>query len=350
MKKVFEFTRKIEPRLPQDILAASLVFAIAVAMYRNVEIINPWNLRWIEQSGDVASFWLNSLAFRLQPISWPFGANPQYCGNILYSEVIGAIFAKLVNLSFYTSSSSTNAAMWQPFGTISFLFLYLLCLFSYKCLILLGNSKKHSLIATTIIATCPIVVQRTISWHIFTGAFFILSASCYVYIISLTKLKERKKIPWLGWCLLATIAFIIHPYLVIMPWVFFASYSILFHSSGIKVTERSWLYILKTIIYVFSIPLMMPIYLLTGTLIPDRSTGASDLGKYHSNILSLFDSNGLYSMLLPDIKTLNDGHDYEGFAFLGLGLLGAGLIVILLYIVNRHSRKGGDNIPSIHHS
>lgn len=63
-------------------------------------------------------------------------------------------------------------------------------------------------------------------------------------------------------------------------------------------------------------------------------------GFYRMNLLSLLDSNGVWSQLLPDLPNMPG--DYEGFSFLGIGLiLLAAAALVVLIVKNILGRMSG---------
>ncbi len=60
--------------------------------------------------------------------------------------------------------------------------------------------------------------------------------------------------------------------------------------------------------------------------------GAGGFGIYKLDLLGLFDSNGQFSRILPDIP--NSWGAYEGFSFLGIGVLVLGLLAVPVAILS----------------
>lgn len=59
---------------------------------------------------------------------------------------------------------------------------------------------------------------------------------------------------------------------------------------------------------------------LTGSVVPRGSHCPDGFGHFHMNLLAFIDPNG-YSKFVPDIATLNQGFDDEGFTYIGFGML-----------------------------
>lgn len=309
---------------------------------RDWRVVWPTNTAWLEPSGDVYSMLVAQNYFVHTPfMEWPLGANPSYagswCGNVFKTEVVGAALVKGLSgaLGLVGAGPLVN---FQVFGFLAFLNVLLVTAFAYLIFRHLKLSAPAAILAATVLGLAPVFLFRAAVWHLTAGAFWAVVAATYLYLAGPERSLRWRLSAWGGLFAACTL---IHPYLLVPLALIWAAGLVRWVTSAIK-GPWSWGVLARCLATNFGVVLAaiaVPLVVVTGSLgVGGGGAGAEGLGKYHANLLAPFDSNGPFSRLVPDIPTLNDGWDYEGYAFLGAaGLIAVGLATFLALRYRRAS-------------
>lgn len=280
---------------------------IAFIFITGGEILNPTYTDWL-MDGDPATHWLGWQFFRNTPFfQWPLGANTNYgmdiSSSIVFTDSIPILAFIFRPLSYLLPESFQYIGLWLLlcFSLQSF--------FSWKLLSLFTKNKLLPLIGCIFFTIAPIYLFR-LSGHYALFGHWVILVGLYFYF--------SKSFSILHWIVILTIASLIHAYLLAMV-------------LSIWITDLIQRNILKQITFLETINFFFitGIYLIiimwaTGYFMLGSSIGSDGFGFYRMNLLSLIDSNTTWSTFLVDKKGGNGEH--EGFNYLGIGMLGLGIL------------------------
>jgi Family of unknown function (DUF6311) len=271
------------------------------------KILRPTYTDWLME-GDPATHWLGWQFFRHSPLfQWPIGANPNY-GMDLGSSIV------------FTDSIPLLAFIFKPLNvflpdTFQYIGLWVLICFSlqsyfgWKLLTLFTRDEWLPLIGSVFFTLAPACLWR-LHGHYALFGHWVLLAALYFYFT-----KNFSIFRWLG--LLAAVT-LINAYLLVMVFVIYSG----------DLIQRCWLKqtaIVKTVSNFFVGSICIAIIMwAAGYFMLGTGVGTGGFGLYRMNLLSLIDPDDIWSKLLRDHK--GGSGDYEGFNYMGLGMLGLGLI------------------------
>ncbi|MCL7420744.1 MAG: GtrA family protein [Methylobacter sp.] len=278
-------------------------------------ILWPTNIDWL-MKGDPATHWLGWQFFRYSPFfQWPIGANPNYGmsigSSIVFTDSIPLLAFIFKPLSAFLPDTFQYIGLWI---LICFL---LQAYFSWKLLTFFTQDKWLPLIGSTFFTIAPVCLWRLHGHYALFGHWVLLAGLCLYFTKSFSIFR------WIS-LLVATV--LIHAYLLVMVLAIYAADLIqrcclkqmavvkalcIFFVAGICITFIMW----------------AAGYFMLGT-----GVGGSGFGFFRMNLLSLIDPDDSWSKLLRDQKG-GEG-DYEGFNYLGLGMLGLGLMAGYEWLCN----------------
>ena len=281
-------------------------------------------------AGDPGQHWIGWQYFRYTPLlQWPIGANPDL-GLEISSSVV------------FTDSIPLMAFLFKPLNallpdTFQYTGLWILICFSlqsffaWKLLSLFTKDKLLPLIGSVFFIIAPIGLWR-LGGHYSLFAQWTLLAGLYLYFT-----KKFSIFYWIG--LLAATA-LIHAYLLAMVLAIWSA----------DLIQRFWLKqtgILKSLGYFFAgIITTVIVMWAAGYFMVGKGVELKDVFGFsclRMNLLAIIDPKDIYSTLLPVLKTASPLDDSDGFNFLGLGMLGLGLIAS--YILLRNIKIIPNTIP-----
>lgn len=272
-------------------------------------ILNPQNIAWLA-NGDPAQHYLGWVFFRNSEWTFPIiGLNPNFgleiSSSIVFSDS-NPLFAILFKLL-----SPILPKTFQYFGLWILLCFILQAIASYKLVALISNNKIVNNLATLLFLFSPPFLLRLHGHFNLVGHFTILFALYFIFC------ENFKKYYWL---LLLTISVLTHFYLFVMVFILyiFDLYNKYFVLKKIN---------LKTLIknLVTTLIFLGIITYSVGYFADNVNASAEGFGHYKMNLLSIIDSGTIehstqWSYIIKDIAVPST-FDYEGFNFLGLGIL-----------------------------
>ncbi len=132
---------------------------------------------------------------------------------------------------------------------------------------------------------------------------------------------------------------LIHAYLLVMVLAIWSA----------DLIQRCWLKqmgIVKALSYFFAGSVCIAIIMwAAGYFMLGAGVGVGGFGVFRMNLLSLIDPDDFFSKLLPDQK--GGSGDYEGFNYLGLGMLGLSLIAAYELLRNVKTRPKARLSPTL---
>ena len=273
-------------------------------------VLNPQNIDWL-MAGDPAQHWLGWQFFRSSPLlQWPLGANPEF-GLELGSSVVFSDSIPLMAFIF----KLLNPLLPEHFQYTGIWLLMCFCLqalFSWKLLELFTANKILLVLGCLFFAMAPSFVWRMHA-HFALSAHWLLIAGLYLYFSKPLSLGR--------WAALLSVGVLIHAYLVAM----------LMAIALTDLVQRRWLKQIGTAqalgCAVGAFALVGLIMWATGYFMVGGGVESYGFGVYRMNLFSAVDSDGQWSTFLPDVKGI--AGDYEGFNYLGTGILGLAVIALV---------------------
>ena len=287
------------------VILGSIAFIVVVGF----KILNPNNVAWLLADFDMTLEYLGWSFYRHGPWTFPLGLNPNFGldigSSIIYSNSLPVFALIFKPLSPFLSEP------FQFWGIWILLCFLLQAWFAWILIGLISSSSWIRIFAVGIFIFSPPMLFQ-IGFHNSTIGHFPILAAFYLILRS----KKEHDIFW--WTLLLSTTLLIHPYTFAMVFALWLANLLdqgflkkkLFFKTGIKEV----LIVLTTIFLVaWQSGYFMGV-----------SPGESGFGLYRMNALAIFDSSGFdaknwsYIFNIPQIKNNNN---YEGFNYLGLGLL-----------------------------
>ncbi len=286
-------------------LAAALIGALAFLLVCGPGVLWPTRIAWLA-TGDPAMFYLGWSFFRRSPWTWPPSANPDY-GLELASSIFFADAIPLLALSMKTIAPAGGP--WQYFGIWLLVCFALQGLLAGRLAALYTPSRLAQLLAAALFCFAPIFLWR-LHGHYALNAHWLLLAGLWLCLRPLPSSARA----WRAWALLVAAAALIHAYLLAMVLALWAADLV---RRAIFLRPRR---VTLTVIEPGAAVLAAASALWLGGFfaLPGGVDVAGGFGFYRANLLSPLDSDG-WSFVWPDVG--GGAGDYEGFAFLGSGVL-----------------------------
>lgn len=303
------------------LITSLIIFSLVV----DLGVINPITTNWL-MDGDGALHFLGWQFFRYTPIiQWPIGANPSYgidfvSSSIVYSDSVPIIAIVLKYFNSFLPVNFQYSGLWLLFSFLMQGF------FSWRILSLFTNNKFLPILGSIFFIIAPVFLFR-IQFHYALSAHWLILYAIYLYLENKNVLRH--------WVFLLVISFLIMPYLFMMLIPIWLAYLLKIRKLFTLPDKylMSHIFIASLVIYIVAAA--------SGLFMISDGTGGGGYGFFKANLLTFLDpgvfGEPLWSKILPDI--VNGGGDYEGMAFLGLGMII--LIPISLYFLlrNFNSRK-----------
>lgn len=291
-----------------DRLLPLLVGAVAFVLIAGIDILVPTHVDWLMRGGDSAQHWLGWQFFRQSPLlQWPLGANPDY-GMALGSSIVFSDSIPLLALAFKPFSVVVPDTF-QYFGLWLLACFLLQSYFAWKLLGLFTPNRWLRLLGCAFFLIAPAWLWRLRGHHALFGHWTLLAA---IWLYFSTRFSARR---WTG---LLVVTALIHAYLLAMV--------LAIHLADL--VQRGWTRQLSVssagrnvLVAGLSVAAVM---WAAGYFMLGIDSAPGGFGIYRMDLLSLLDPDDIWSMLLPN-RDQQPGQ-YEGFNFLGTGMLGLGLI------------------------
>ena len=279
-----------------------LIGAIAFFLVVGPRALNPTNVAWLGEL-DTATYYLGWVFFRNSAWSFPIGLNPTYG-------------LELSNAILYSDSNPLLAFLFKPFALLlpepfQYFGIWLLTCFvlqawfSWKLLGLISDSVAIRILGVGLVVFAPPMIFRMGEHLNLAGHFFIVAA----LYLALNKKLENRRLAW-GAILLATA--LVHTYLLAMVALVWAA-DLAGKTIENKLSIRETVNEFAVMLALIGIACWQAGYFSVG-----KGLSTWGYGFYRMNLLSILDPSG-WSHTLKDIPE-KEG-DYEGFNFLGLGVI-----------------------------
>ena len=272
-------------------------------------ILNPRNVSWLLADFDMTLEYLGWAFYRYGPWTFPVGLNPNF-GLDISSSII------------YSNSMPLFAMVFKPFSAFlgepfQFWGIWILLCFilqaemAWQLIGLMSKELWIKILATGLLLFSPPMFSQ-IGFHNSTIGHFPILAAFYLIL----RPAQARRIVW--WSILLPCTLLIHPYtfaMVVGLWL-----SDLLDQVFLQ-KKRSLIQVITEIACAFTTTLFVA---WQAGYFMRVSPGESGFGMYRMNLLALFDPSGFdarnWSFLfsLPWVRANNN---YEGFVYLGLGLI-----------------------------
>ncbi len=301
-----------------------LLATVAFFALGGAGILAPANIGWLAQ-GDLAQSYLGWAFYRDAAWAWPLGANPEYGleigSSVYYSDSIPllAMLFKLV--------APVLPSPFQYFGLWVLACLMLQAWFAWKLAGLASRDVVFRTVAVLLLVLAPPMLNR-LGGHLALVGHWTLLAGLYLC------LRPRQPRQWLAWALLVAVAMATHAYLFVLVGALWATDLVRRHvddrrSHVARVRSRT----LKKIVAVVGAALLSAwasgLFMVSG-----RGMRAQGFGHYKMNLLAPFDGAGWSAF---GLRFGTAAGEYEGFNYLGAGVLVLALLALALAL--RHRAK-----------
>jgi hypothetical protein len=312
------WTRPVEKWTMFPVLVGFLVYAYVTHFYG----LNPFKVDWLlpfwRGNIDSSQHYIGWEFFRQAPLlQWPPGKSPNLGptggSGIALTDSL-PLFAFLFKPLLHRTSRP-----FQYFGIWILTCFVLQAVFAWKLITIWIKKWEQALLAVLFICFMPMFLDR-MTWHFALAGHWLLLAGLFLMVTE--NFSFRK------WLTLGISATLIQPYLAIMVSIL---YLLTLLARGIRVKQVTWI--------AFRTTTLGAVIFATGWLsglfqFGLGAAGSSGFGMYSANILTWVDpgftwaNRFTWSRVVPD-QWQGDGQ-YEGFGFLGAGVL---LMAFVVWVV-----------------
>ena len=298
---------------------------VFVAIY-GVSYVNPMNDSWLINIGsDLSAEYIGWQFYRIS--SWRFPLS--LIENVIYPDAVSLMYVGVppVLAAVFKLFSPILPETFQPFG-ITCLFAYILQS-ALAALLIYNKSKKiissiigslFFILSTTMIGR--VYAQNTLAFH----AVILFALMVFEEREQLYKGKVRKHV--LLWCFAMFIAVNLHMYYVPMIFCFMFFFYLLYAIAEHKVRKFAWI----------GIPMVSTVLTMWvfGIFYGSHSYGAVGFGDMNFRLNGFFiTGNTSFIQHMLGVKS-SFRSDYEGFSYIGAGVILLLLIVIMHLIKKRN--------------
>lgn len=285
-------------------------------------ILAPGRVGWLAQ-GDLAQSYLGWAFFRDTPWAWPPGASPAYgleiASSVYYSDSIPLLAL------FFKSIEAALPATFQYFGLWVLLCLMLQAWFAWKLAGLASRDLVFRTVAVLLLVMAPPMLNR-MGGHMALVGHWTLLAGLYLC------LRPRQPGQWRAWALLVAVAMAVHAYLFVLV-------------GALWVTDlaRRWVDDRRRHVAHFRVGAWKEAAAVVGAAllsawlsglftVSGRGMGAQGFGHYKMNLLAPLDGAGWSAL---GLRFATAAGEYEGFNYLGAGVIAMALLALVLYVRHR---------------
>lgn len=313
-------------------IVAALLGGIAFALIYGIKILNPLYTDWLLTGGDPSQHYLGWEFFRRSDWYFPLGLTDQLAyplkTSVIYTDSI-PIFAV-----FFKLFRSILPQQFQYFGIWGLLCFVLQGYYAAKILGERSSSKAVILVGTVFFIVSPVMLFR-MYYHTALAAHWLILLAIYFYFKHEKEYRDIFK-PVMQWGILGILIGSIHLYFVPMCGAILLGYILCSIWKERKVRIRFFYPGIS-----FSVGLFLTIYLLGG-FSSGADTGTNNLGLFSFN-LNAFLNPMSYSTLLKNTSLWNwpfyTQGQYEGFSYLGMGIILLCACGIVLMVKNIFRRR-----------
>lgn len=293
-------------------VAGFVVFCLVL----NVGMLEPRNLGWLA-SGDSAQSYIGWMFYRHAPWIFPLGAvqgmGMEQSSSIVYTDSIPllALLFKLVRFALPHDFQYAGLWLCSCFALQGY--------FAYRLLSLFTRDRLAVAAGTLLFLISPVMLLR-MSAHFALSAQWIVVCALYLYYLPPRRRHLRQ------WLVLLWSAPLVHAYLAFMAYAVWAAY-LLRHGALDRQRAPARMFVWAMASVLGSITVMWLI-----GYFGDMDVSTFGFGYYSMNLLAPWMPVGAGPFLIPSPDGATAGQ-YEGFNYLGLGVVGALLMALASRIV-----------------
>ena len=319
------------------ITASGIAVIIIFEFTYGLKIIVPTNISWLMTiHHDWGAHYLGWYFYKGEPwhypigeihkLFYPIGTNVGFTDSIPLFAIPLKLFAVFLPEDF------------QYFGLWLFLCHLLTAYFTIRLFKLFKVNQVFILIGVLFITANPVLIYR--GMHPALCAQWLLIASIYLYFLNPSNIKPKKIL--LYQFILLILSAMINPYLFFMVSGFTLITPLRMSFFDKVLSKKGFLVynVISIVAALFSWYLVGMISFNTG----EDFSVSGGYGLYSLNLNSLFNSFG-FSTFFPQLKQVSL-HQYEGFMYLGLGIIFL-LALLLFYHIIAFSKKKSISLESI---
>jgi hypothetical protein len=287
-------------------VAISLVAFVSVV---GLGILNPRNVSWLLADFDMTLEYLGWAFYRYGPWIFPIGLNPNFgldiSSSIIYSNSL-PLFAML-----FKPISGLLGEPFQFWGLWILVCFVLQAWMAWKLLGLITGDIWIKSFATGLLLFSPPMFSQ-IGFHNSTVGHFPILAALYLIL----RPNQDNRLLW--WSLLLPCTLMIHPYtfaMLVAMWLADLLDKLLIEK------RLTLLSVLREIVCATAATLFVA---WQAGYFMNVSPGETGFGMYRMNLLAIFDPSGFDAnnwSFLFSLPWVRDNNNYEGFVYLGLGLI-----------------------------
>ena len=309
------------------IASVCLSVILFYAMY-GFKVLNPLYIDWILAGGDPTQHYLGWALYRYAPFRIRIGllntAAYPYDTSIIFTDSIPLFAIPCKFIGIFTDRQFQYFGIW---GLACLVVMGICTTFLFKKF----TEDKVAVVISSFLVTASPCLLRRIFWHSSLAAHFLI-------IIGLILVAYRKELcdtaarSGAKWAVLALLCTFTHPDFLAMDGMILLGYMIFLIIDGAKGHFVGKNHVLRIVIAptAYCLSAVVSMWILGG-FSSGMSKGAPGLGYYSFNLNGFFDPDGWSAFFRPLLR-YEEGQ-YEGFAYLGLGILSLIFITIVTVIV-----------------
>lgn len=292
-----------------NIITMVLGAVLFLAIY-GINVLNPTYDDWLLGKGDLTQHYLGWCFYRRGDWTFPIGLTNQ----LAYPTYTSVIFTDSIPLLavLFKVLSPILPDTFQYFGWWGLACFMLQGYFAVKILREFSVGKLQAVFGSVFFIVAPVLIERMFR-HTALGGHWIILASIYLFAMHRREAYRNVLKTSVHWGIVGGLTASVHLYFLPMCGMFLIGYIL---CSFIREKRVQIKYILPGI--TFSVCLFGVTYILGGFSSHANFTDAG-LGDCSFNLNGLLNSKG-YSRIFNALPIYTDGQ-YEGFAYLGLGIL-----------------------------
>jgi hypothetical protein len=292
-------------RISDDALGLAVSFLMGtLAFYLVVgpRPLDPTDIAWFSGDDPIVHY-LGWQFFRNTAWSFPIGLNPDFglelSNSIVYSDSVPLLAILLKPFSGFLPAQFQYTGIWL------YACLLLQAWFGWKLAGLVSDRLPERVLVVGFFLVAPPLLYR-VEGHFALASHFLILAALYL------ALRPNHRSNGLAWCLLMVVAALVHAYLLGMVAILWVADLL---QRGVTNAVRPGSMAVE---FFGSIAVLAFVCWQVGYFSVLGGASSGGFGFYRMNLLSLGNAHG-WSYVLRDLK---EGRgDYEGFNFLGLGLI-----------------------------
>jgi hypothetical protein len=300
-----------------SIFFISVIFSF---LYLDYKSFNFSDISWLKSRDNISDF-LALKFFLNDKWRFPLGLNPNYgdldnsivfSGSIPFLAFFFKIFKSFLPFNFHYLS------FWI------FIIFFFQLFFSYKIIFHFTTNYYFSLLGSIFFLLSPVFLER-IGDHLSLGAHWIILA-CFYYEIKYINNNFIYKRLFL--ILFSSLVHFYFTFIIVFVSLFFLVFKFL--------KDKKIDYFFINILFIFS-PLIILMFISGYFIIPAYDSVGFGFGVYKANFLTLIDPRSTiegysWSLIIPDIPNLPS--EYEGFGYLGLGIIIFFIFCVMDFLFN----------------